>query len=152
MHGTRGIRFSQMANGPVGQLTRSAVVLVVCDLPAARHLACLAGVGSHWICSTCNCYHKSNYGRTDFHNWTWWDNNSTRQYAEQWRDAATSAEHDRIFKGYGIHYSELWCLLYWNPARQLVVDPMHWILEGLVKHHVHNLLGLATENPNSADA
>ena len=78
-----GIRFLWTANCPAGRLTHSAVALVVCDLPTTRHLACLAGVRSHWICSACNCYHKSNYGRTDFHNWTPRDNNRTRQYAEQ---------------------------------------------------------------------
>ncbi|KAN0088654.1 hypothetical protein V8E55_005711 [Tylopilus felleus] len=87
---------------------------VVCDLPTTRHLACLV----HWICSTCNCYHKSSYFfMTEY-------------------------------KEYGVHYSELWHLLYWNPAHQLIVDPMQCILEGLVKHHIWNLLELAAENPN----
>lgn len=35
---------------------------------------------------------------------------------------------------------------------QLVVDPMHCIIEGLVKHHMCNLPRLATENSNGADA
>lgn len=56
------------------------------------------------------------------------------------------------YKEYGVHYSELWHLLYWNPAHQLIVDPMQCILEGLVKHHIWNLLELAAENPNGADA
>lgn len=59
---------------------------------------------------------------------------------------------NRIFKEYGVCYLELWCLPYWNPTCQLVVDPMHCILEGLMKHHICNLLGLAAENTNGANA
>lgn len=145
----QGIHFSQTANHPEGRLTRSAIALVICDLPAARHLSALAGVGSHFLCSACNCYHKTNYGRTDFYNWTLRDKNKTRQYAEQWRDASTSAKHDRVFKEHGVRYSELWRLPYWDPARQLVIDSMHCILEGLVQHHVCNLLGLTAERSNA---
>ena len=53
---------------PNGRVTRSVIALAVCGLPAAHHLSALAGVGSHFFCSTCNCYHKSNLGRTDFEN------------------------------------------------------------------------------------
>ena len=56
------------------------------------------------------------------------------------------AECERLFKTYGIQYSELWRLLYWDPTRQLVVDSMHCILEGLVQHRVRNLLGLTSNN------
>jgi len=55
----RGIKFSNTACYPHGRLTHSAVTAVVCDLPAARHIASMAGVGSHFYCSACNCYHKS---------------------------------------------------------------------------------------------
>lgn len=146
----QGIRFSRTANYPNGRVTRSAVALVICDLPAARHLAAFAGVRSHFFCSACNCYHKTNYARTDFHNWTTRDRDKTRHFAEQWRDAPTSAERDKIFKEHGVRYSELWRLPYWDPARQLVVDSMHCILEGLVQYHVRSLLRLTNETLDAA--
>ncbi|KIN94225.1 hypothetical protein M404DRAFT_116852, partial [Pisolithus tinctorius Marx 270] len=136
-----GIRFLRMANHPGGQVTRSAIALVVCDLPASRHLAAFAGIGSHFFCTVCSCYHKTNYSQTDFNNWMVCDKDKLRQYAEQWRDAHMSSTCDRIFKEYGVHYSELWCLPYWDPTHQLIIDLMHCILEGLVQHHVHSLLG-----------
>ncbi|KAG2742833.1 hypothetical protein P692DRAFT_201870580 [Suillus brevipes Sb2] len=145
-----GIKFSKTACYPNGRLTCSAVALVVCDLPAARHLSCLAGVSSHFYCSACDCYHKSTYGRVDFKNWTPRDRDKLRAYAEQWRDAATSAEREALFKAHGVRYSELWHLPYWDPSRQLVIDPMHCLLEGLVPHHTRNLLGLTSKSTASA--
>ena len=141
----RGVQYSRTANYPNGRVTRSAIALAVCDLPAARHLAAFARVGSHFFCSACSCYHKSNYGRVDFHNWVPRDKSVLRQYAKEWRDAPTSADRERLFKEHGVRYTELWCLPYWNPHRQLVVDSMHCILEGLVQHHVRNLLSLTNE-------
>ena len=43
---------------------------------------------------------------------------------------------------YGTQWSELWCLPYWDPSRQLVVDLMHCIIEGLAHTHFHEVLGL----------
>jgi len=141
-----GVRYSKTANHPDGRLTRSAVVLAVCDLPTARHLAALASIGSHFFCSACSCYHKTNYGRVDFMNWMPRDKEKMRRYAEQWRDASTSAERERLFKEHGVCYSKLWHLPYWDPTRQLVIDSMHCILEGLVQYHIRNVLGLTTED------
>lgn len=141
----RGIKFSGTAGYATGRLTRSAVALAVCDLPAARHLASLAGTGSHFYCSACNCYHKSTYSRVDFESWEIRDKDRLREYAERWRDAETLVEREKLFKAHGVRYSEMWRLPYWDPSRQLVVDPMHCILEGLVQHHTRSLLGLTTE-------
>ncbi|KAG2740663.1 hypothetical protein P692DRAFT_201727802, partial [Suillus brevipes Sb2] len=147
-----GIKFSKTACFPTGRLARSAIALAVCDLPAARHLASLAGTGSHFYCSTCNCYHKTTYGRVDFDSWKPRDKDELRKFAEQWRDAATTSEREKLFKAHGVRYSELWRLPYWDPSRQLVIDPMHCILEGLVQHHSRSLLGLTTTTTSSSSA
>ena len=148
----QGIHFSRTAIYPNGQVTQSAIALAVCDLPAAHHLSALAGIGSHFLCSMCNCYHKSNFGRTNFADWTPRDKDKLHHYAERWKDASTSSEHETIFKEHGVRYSELWCLPYWDPAWQLVVDSMHCILEGLFQHHIRHLLGLTMEKPPAAQS
>ena len=147
----KGVRYSRTANYPQGRVTRSAIALAICDLPAARHLAALAGTGSHFFCSACSCYHKANYGRTDFEKWVPRDKEKLRQYAEQWRDAPTTAERERLFKEHGIRYSELWRLSYWDPTRQLVVDSMHCILEGLVQYHVRSLFNFKSDNTSPSE-
>ena len=85
-------------------------------------------------------------------NWTPRDREQLQVYAEQWRDAATTAERDRIFKVHRVRYSELWRLPYWDPTRQLVVDSMHCVLEGLVQHHCRSLMGLTTGGTHSEQA
>ncbi|KAI9463750.1 hypothetical protein HD554DRAFT_2206411 [Boletus coccyginus] len=115
----------------MNDMVAAVIVLAVCDLPAACHLAALAGVSSHFFCSACDCYHKTNYSRTDYENWVPRDRDKLRRYAEQWRDAATSSEREKIFKEHGVCYSELWRLPYWDPSCQLVIDSMHCIFEGL---------------------
>ncbi|KAG2050197.1 hypothetical protein BDR06DRAFT_984109 [Suillus hirtellus] len=144
-----GIKFSKTACYPHGQLTCSAITPIVCDLPTTRHIASMAGVGSHFYCSACNCYHKSTCGRVNFKKWEPRNKVTLQEYAEQWRDTATSSEHERLFKAHGVCYSELWCLPYWDPSWQLVIDPMHCILEGLAQHHTQHLLGLTSESTTS---
>ncbi|KAK0477175.1 hypothetical protein EDD18DRAFT_1087934, partial [Armillaria luteobubalina] len=57
-------------------------------------------------------------------------------------NATTSAERDKIFKTYGVRWSEFWRLPYWDPTRMLVVDVMHCILLGLVRYHCRYILGI----------
>ena len=45
----RGVLYSRTTNYPNGRVTHSAIALAVCDLPAARHLAAFARVGSHFF-------------------------------------------------------------------------------------------------------
>lgn len=141
----RGIRFSRTALHPEGRNTRSAIVLLACDFPAARKAAQMSSTGGHWFCSVCMCYHKNNYGRTDCHAWKRKDVSLLRKYAFAWRDAATVKDRDIIFQQHGVRCSELWRLVYWDPTRQLIVDSMHCILERVVQHHVRNALLLTTE-------
>jgi hypothetical protein len=145
----RGIDFSKTACFSTGWLTHSAIALAVSDLPAARHLASLAGTSSYFYCSTCNCYHKTTYSRVDFKSWKPRDKDKLRKFAEWWRDTATTSEQEKLFKAHSMHYSELWCLSYWDPSRQLVIDLMHCILEGLVQHYTRSLLGLTTGSTSS---
>ena len=52
------------------------------------------------------------------------------------------AEQEAVHINHGIRWSVLWELPYWDPTRQLVVDSMHCLLEGLVQHHSREVLGL----------
>lgn len=149
-----GIRLSRTARHPGGRLVRSALALVVCDLPASRKTASLAPSIAKIFCQVCNCWDVRDTegniipnwtelrGRTDHNKWCRRDVSAMRQAAEMWRDAPTAEERKNIFKKFGIRWSPLWLLPYWDPTRQLVVDSMHCLLEGLIKFHVVQALGL----------
>ena len=139
-----GIRFSRTALHQAGRVTNSAIVAAVMDLPAARKSSGLPGPTSHFYCTVCQCYHQSTLSRTDFENWTKKDHRELRAHAEAWKNASTSAERNKIFVKYGTRWSELWRLPYWDPSRQLVVDAMHCILEGLAYTHFRENLGMTT--------
>jgi len=138
----RGVHYSRTASYRSGRLTRSAVVAVVSDLPAARAAAQFAGHGSHHLCTVCTCFHKDNVHRTDWQNWETRSNKEMRQHAENWRDAKTLKDQKQIFETVGVRWSEFWRLPYWNPSRQVVVDVMHCILEGLTHHYFREAMGL----------
>ena len=62
--------------------------------------------------------------------------------AEDWQEAPSKAERDRIFKETGVRWSELLRLPYWDPTRFVIVDAMHNLFLGLVKHHIETVLGV----------
>jgi len=140
----RGIHFSRTSLSHSGRICRSAVAIAVNDLPAARKLAQFASHSSHFYCTVCDCYHRSTRGHTEFQKWNRLDATDLREYAIRWRDASTSKEQQRLFDKHGVRWSELWRLSYWDPSRQLVVDSMHCLLEGLLAHNFRDLLGLTS--------
>jgi Transposase family tnp2 len=147
---TRGVHYSRTANHPAGRDTRSAVALGLGDLPAARQISASAGHSSHNYCTRCKCFHQSTLCRTDIHHDDWLpkDPKVQRQKAEDWKNAPTRIGQEKLFSVHGVRWSELWRLPYWDPARMLVVDTMHCLLEGLVEYHFRELLALTTVSAN----
>jgi len=140
-----GVRFSHSASQR-DRVTRSAIACVVCDLPAARKSAQLASVTSHFYCSACHCVHTSSLGRTDVDSKYWQFRNKAelRAYTFKYRDADSVKEWNKLFCTNDVQWSPFWRLPYWDPARQLVVNSMHCLLEGLAQAHFRKYLGLTT--------
>lgn len=139
-----GIHFTRTPNHPDGRDARSAIAAAVNDLPAARKVSALAGHGSYFYCSVCECCHLSTRGCTNFQDWKIRDHKEMRKQAEAWRDTTSTTQRNKLFQRHGVRWSELWRLSYWNPTRQLVVDSMHCILEGLAQHQSRDLLCLTS--------
>lgn len=147
-----GFRISQTADAPEhGENVEVAVILSVNDLPAARKVAAMAGHGSHFYCTACDCYDKDTMYNTDIEKWGNRDVSALRRQAEAWRDASTLKERNRIFTDHGVRWSELWRLPYWDPTQMLVIDSMHCILEGLVHYHCRKVLRIDAEVAGASD-
>ena len=143
-----GVRLSRTAMYRAGRLVRAAIVCVVCDLPAARKVAALANHRSDdFLCSICTTTREDLRNGKDKEV----ERNATvmRNRAEAWKGAKSSQEQDSIFHSAGVRYTELWRLTYWDPTKQLVVDPMHNLLLGIVQDHFRTLLPLASKTPKS---
>ena len=149
-----GLRLTRTALEPKGRTARCGIALVVCDLPAARKTSQLAASTSMIFCSVCNCWdvrdHRGHIiqewrnlrGRYNYEQWQPRDIEVLRKAAADWRDAPSVSDQEKIFAAHGVRWSPLWRLPYWDPSRQLVVDSMHCLLEGLVKFHCTRALQL----------
>jgi hypothetical protein len=157
----RGFKLSRTASEKDGRLARCAIVIGVCDLPAARKTAAFAPHGHKIFCHVCDCWHAFDNNdkrvkdldllrrRADYREWKRRDVNILREVAGRWRTASSVAEQDDIFEEYGLRWSELWRLPYWDPTRMLVVDSMHCLLEGLARFHTLKVLRLSEGDAKS---
>lgn len=148
-----GVRFSRTAKHSTGRNTRSAIAIAVNDLPAARKVNQCAHHTSHHYCTRCNCFHLNTVGRTDTDADAWKPKicTSLRQQAEAWKTATELAAQEKIFKEYGVRWTELWRLPYWDPTQMLVVDSMHCLLEGLAQFHFREVLKLTDTSAKEKD-
>jgi hypothetical protein len=121
-----------------GKKIRAALILVSCDIPAARkicgHVSAL--VSCH------RCEKKANYenrqhnfaGMSDMNEWFIPRNSSQhRENALGWRRCNSDADRKRFVKQTGVRWSELLRLPYFDPIRFLTVDPMHCLFLGIAK-------------------
>ena len=62
--------------------------------------------------------------------------------AREWKEAKTESSRRRIFDEHGIRWSELLRLEYWDPTRFALVDTMHNLFLGELKHHCMQVFGM----------
>ena len=97
----RGTHFSLTAGHSSGWLTFSAIVATVMDLPAVCHTSQLASFSTHHSSTVFQCYHTLNLSRIDCINWKERDNDALCKHTEEWRDASSSKDHEKVFTTYG---------------------------------------------------
>ena len=74
------------------------------------------------------------YSGYDKANWPVRSLSVHREQSEKYLLAATKSEKSLIAKEYGVRYSCLIELPYFNPIRFAVIDPMHNLYLGTAKH------------------
>ncbi|TFK45437.1 hypothetical protein OE88DRAFT_1639914, partial [Heliocybe sulcata] len=136
----RGHHFSRSASSSTGRLVRSAITIVVNDLPAARRLAQAAGASSCWICTICQLFGKHNASATNYSDWQKRDVSELQKQAYEWKDAKDTKAREEVFEHTGMRWSEMWRLPYWDMTRQLVPEPMHTLYLNLTKHFMRDVL------------
>ncbi|KAI8969510.1 hypothetical protein BD414DRAFT_402535, partial [Trametes punicea] len=68
---------------------------------------------------------KSDISNLDRSSWPRRSREDHYHYARRWRDAESEVERKRLFDKYGVRWSELLRLPYWDPTRFSLLDAMH---------------------------
>jgi len=141
-----GFQLTHTAAHAFGCLVLCAVIPLVCDLLAVRKTAGFAGLGNleGKYCSFC-LQTAAGIANTDVSSWkrrTWKEHVAI---AELWRDAESEGIREKIYAQFGIRWSELLHLTYWNPTRFTVIDSMHNFFAGDLQHHCRNVLGMSAD-------
>ena len=139
------------------QKVRAALVCVSCDIPASRKLVGFVGHSALKACSKClKSFPTTSFGmKPDYSGFRreLWPKRELKDHREQgmkWKHAKSLAERIEIERKYGIRFSELLRLSYFDTVRFCVIDPMHNILLGSAKHIIGlwKKLGLFKEGDN----
>jgi len=131
---TPGIWYTCTPQWEHGRLARAALVPLICDLKAARQVM---GHGSHSarkFCSICQLP-RDEINATDHNSLAAVSSAEYRRRAMKWKNAGSQPLRDKIFKKYGVRWSVLLRLPYWDPPRFTVIDTMHTVLLGHLHRH-----------------
>ena len=119
---------------------RGAFLLASADLPAARKLCGFKGHSAHRGCSKCFKYFPGSFGEKtdcsgfDRNMWPPRHIGSHRLHAEMVRKVSTQTKHEALATKYGVYYSCLLQLEYFDAVRFTAIDPMHNLFLGTAKN------------------
>lgn len=136
-----GTWYTRTANHPGGRRSREAIIPSVNDLPGGNKLAGHASHSAIVFCSKCHIK-KGEINNIDLNSpgYRPITGEEYRKRATAWLDADKS-KRQSLLKQYGIRYSELLMLEYWNPVENVVIDGMHTLFLGIVRHHFRVVIG-----------
>ncbi|ORX56957.1 hypothetical protein DM01DRAFT_1284908, partial [Hesseltinella vesiculosa] len=75
----------------------------------------------------------SGFNKADSAAWMKKNRCDIKKQGEEWLEASTEKARTDLEKQSGVRYSELQRLDYFDPVRQIVVDPMHNLFSGTAK-------------------
>jgi hypothetical protein len=136
-----GVHYTRTWKYPKGRKTRSALALIICDLPAARQALGFTGPQSANFCSYCKLQLKD-INNLNVEGWEARSCEEHRELAFKWRDAPSQAQRAQITSKYGVRYSEFLRLPYLDPIRNLCVDPMHAFFLRILSRHCQDIWGM----------
>ncbi|POW00769.1 hypothetical protein PSHT_12860 [Puccinia striiformis] len=121
------------------------------DLPAISKVVGIAGHSSNsHLCSCCGVT-KEKIDVVNLDSICPKNAGVLRKKAIKWKNASTLSERKAIFKLFGVRYSVLYELPYFDPLSSAVVEPMHNIFLGLLHHHGRDIFGhkMPTQKPRN---
>lgn len=134
----RGFELCSYESPEIKLTYKFALMCVGCDIPATRKLCGFLGHTAKLGCSKCTKifsgdFGARNYSGFDTENWIARDVQEHRRNMLQIQAAKTKTERERLESIYGIRYSPLCDLDYFDPIRMSTIDPMHNFYQGTAK-------------------
>ena len=129
----------QIATCKGPKVIRIALTCIACDIPATRKVCGFLGHNATKGCSKClkEFYRVGNKMICSGFDPSLWPKRSItehRQVSQQYSTLQSRARQIDLEKEYGVRYSILLELPYFNPIRMAVVDPMHNLFLGTAKY------------------
>jgi hypothetical protein len=119
-----GIKFSRTWLQADGCVVKAAILLVICDMLAARQATGFPSATSTNFCTLCNLQIQSIQSL----HWSRRDWEMLKEKSKLWKAARSQKERNSIWKESQIRWSSLNDLPYWNPVECCVAEAMHFDL------------------------
>ncbi|PPQ71535.1 hypothetical protein CVT26_010395 [Gymnopilus dilepis] len=140
----KGVRFSRTYREQRGRLFKAMLIPLICDMLAARQVAGLGSATSHSFCTFCDL-DLDDIDVLDRSEWPPKNEVHVRRIAQLWRDATSEVQRSAIFDAYGIRWSPLHDLPYWDAVKYIIIDSMHALDLNLLQNHCRSLFQIDTE-------
>jgi hypothetical protein len=129
-----GVWYSSTPTYKHGRLVKGALGPVILDLKAARQVTGCASHSATQFCMYCLVV-KDDINNIDHHRWEEVSLKVHKKRALAWKSAPTEKARAKLFEKYGIRWSALLDLPYWDLKTFTVIDAMHTALLGNLHRH-----------------
>lgn len=126
-------------NSPSQPVTfKLALICVGCDVPASRKLCAFLGHEATKGCNKCmrtfeGGVGEKNYGGFDMSLWEHRNLEAHKEIVRKIVKSKTKSSREKLEKEYGMRYSVLLELEYFDPVTMTIIDPMHNLFLGTAK-------------------
>jgi hypothetical protein len=142
-----GVYFSRTFRRKSGRLFKGMLVPLVADLVAARQATGLPGsLTAHSFCTFCDLDHDD-IDILDPAEWPAKDVDHIRRIARLWKNAESEQHQQQIFEAWGLRWSPLLDLPYWDPVHYTIIDSMHALDLGLLQTHCRKFFQIDVNVP-----
>ncbi|KAJ6544888.1 hypothetical protein DFH09DRAFT_1088420, partial [Mycena vulgaris] len=121
-----------------GRHAKAMVIPLTADMLAARAAAGFTSHGSKYFCIACHI----DMAHIEEFDHTRWEHRSYAQHlqhANAWKNAASLGEQEKLATEYGVRWTPLLKLPYWNVVRYVLVEAMHVLDLRLIDRHCRDL-------------
>jgi len=134
-----GVFFSHTCNKCLGKLFKAMLIPLVADMLGVHQILGLPGVATaYYFCTFCDL-DIDDLDILDPAEWPAKNTDYICYVAHMYKDAPSESEQHELFQAYGLRWSALLDLPYWNPVLYAIIDSMHVLDLGLFQHHCRKL-------------